>query len=149
MATRRRKVDPAAAKKEWTVFVSHAGTDTWVARQIARHLEAVGATPFLDASHIAVGEPFEGKIKGALEQARELIVLLTPWSLQRPYVWIEVGAAFYKGIPLVGVLHGLTADSLRAQQPAIPIALLERNLIDLNDLDRYFDQLKGRIAQEP
>jgi len=30
------------------IFISHSGPDTWVARQIAREVEAPGATPFLD-----------------------------------------------------------------------------------------------------
>jgi hypothetical protein len=30
------------------VFVSHSGLDMWVAKQIAREIEARGATPFLD-----------------------------------------------------------------------------------------------------
>jgi hypothetical protein len=146
MAARRRKAGTSEPKK-WTVFVSHASADTWVARQIAEHLKAAGVHPFLDEAHIAVGEDFEGRILAALEEARELLVLLTPWSLQRPYVWAEVGAAWIKRIPIVGVLHGLTQESLHAQV-SVPVLLKERDLIEINDLDRYFEQLQRRVAQE-
>jgi hypothetical protein len=146
MAARRRMPGTSKAKK-WTVFVSHAGPDTWVARQIADHLKAAGVHPFLDEAHIKVGEDFEAKLLAALKEARELLVLLTPWSLQRPYVWAEMGTAWLRGLPIVGVLHGLTLEALHAQV-SVPIFLKERNLIDINDLDRYFEQLKRRVAQE-
>lgn len=73
-------------ERTWLVFISHAGTDTWVAKRIAEQIEALGAKTFLDEAHIAVGEDFEERILHALDQANELLVLLTPWSLERPYV---------------------------------------------------------------
>ena len=60
------------------VFLSHSGTDTWVARQIAREVSACGATPFLDEAEIDVGADFEEDILAFLEKAHELSVLLTP-----------------------------------------------------------------------
>ena len=118
----------AAKARPWTVFVSHAGSDTWVARQIAEHLRAAGAKPFLDEAHVAVGEDFEEKILAALEESQELLVLLTPWSLQRPYVWVEIGAAWIRRIPIVGVLQGLTPEALHAQA-GVPMLLKKRDLI--------------------
>jgi hypothetical protein len=143
---RRRKAGTPEPKK-WTVFVSHAGTDTWVARQIAGHLKGAGAVPFLDEADIAVGEDFEHKILTALHEANELLVLLTPWSLRRPYVWLEVGVAWSRHIPIVGVVYGLTLESLRADT-SVPNLLKERDLTDLNGLDDYFGQLQRRIAGE-
>jgi hypothetical protein len=77
----------------WVVFISHSSIDTWVAKQIAREIEECGAVPFLDEANIAVGEDFEDRILAALIQAKELLVLLTPWSLSRLYVWAEIGDA--------------------------------------------------------
>ena len=142
----RHQKKGSSKPKPWIVFVSHAGSDTWVARQIAEHLKAVGAKPFLDEAHIAIGEDFEEEILAALEKASELLVLLTPWSLQRPYVWAEIGAAWVKRIPIVGVLHGLTPESLNAQA-GTPVLLKKRNLLDINELDRYFKELKTRIQK--
>ncbi len=76
-----------AGVSKWLVFISHASTDTWVAKRIAEKIEACGASTFLDEAHIAVGEDFEERILQALDRANELLVLLTPWSLNRPYVW--------------------------------------------------------------
>ena len=128
----------------WTVFISHSGTDTWVAQQIAREIEACGASPFLDEANIAVGDDFEDRILEALEEAQELVVLLTPWSLSRPYVWAELGAAWVRRIPIIGILYGLTADDVQSN-PGIPVLIKRRDLIDLNDIDLYLIQLRERL----
>jgi hypothetical protein len=62
------------------VFISHSSADRWVAKQIAREIEACGATPFLDEAHMDVGADFEEDILNFLERAHELVVLITPWA---------------------------------------------------------------------
>lgn len=128
---------------ERLVFVSHSGPDTWVAKQIAREISACGATPFLDEAHIEVGADFEEDILAFLEKAHELVVLLTPWALERPYVWAEIGAAWGRRMPIVGLLHGLTATELQ-QKHGVPILLKKRDLLPLNEVETYFAQLRAR-----
>jgi hypothetical protein len=127
------------------VFISHSGRDTWVARQIARAIEAQGAATFLDEAEIDAGADFEDEILAALEKADELLVLLTPWALDRAYVWAEIGAAWFRRIPIVALLHGVTASELRSR-PGVPV-LTRRNLLDLNDVDLYLTQLSRRTSQ--
>lgn len=98
------------------VFISHSGTDVWVAKQIAREVTTCGALPFLDEAHIDAGMDFEERILAFIEQAHELVVLLTPWALDRPYVWAEIGAAWGRRIPIICILHGLTAEELQQNQ---------------------------------
>jgi len=127
------------------VFVSHSGEDTWVARQIARGIAASGAQPFLDEADIDVGAEFEEDIREFLEQADELLVLITPWSLRRPYVWAEIGAAWIRRIPIVVVLYGFSASDFQAL-PNAPVFLKKRDMIHLNEIDQYFDQLGTRVS---
>ena len=133
---------------DWLVFVSHSSMDTWVARQIAKGIEAAGASTFLDETDVAVSEDFEERILRALGTATELLVLLTPWALTRPYVWAEIGAAWGRGIPIVGVLHGLTPEELQSDSN-VPTLLKRRNLIQLNEIDTYLVQLAERITSAP
>lgn len=126
------------------IFVSHAGQDTWVARQIANGLALCGATPFLDEADIDIGADFEEDIRAFLDRADELLVLFTPWSLNRPYVLVEIGAAWLRRIPIVVVLYGLTIAEFQAQ-PNLPLFLKTRDMVNLNDIDQYFEQLKQRI----
>jgi len=130
--------------KNWLVFVSHSGEDTWVARQIAREIRASGATPFLDEADVEVGAEFEEDIRDFLDKANELLVLFTPWALERPYVWIEIGAAWQRRLPIVVILHGLTAKDFQAH-PNAPVFLKKRDIIRLNEIDKYLKQLGSRI----
>jgi hypothetical protein len=127
------------------IFVSHSGEDTWVARQIAREITARGAKPFLDEADVDVGAEFEEDIRGFLDKAHELVVLFTPWSMQRPYVWAEIGAAWIRRIPIVVVLHGITASEFQTQ-PNAPVFLKKRDMVRLNDIDQYFQQLDERMT---
>lgn len=130
------------------VFISHSGTDTWVARQIAQAIIDCGATPFLDEAEIEVGADFEDDILAFLEKADELVVLLTPWALDRPYVWAELGAAWGRRIPIVVLLLGLSAADLQ-ERPGVPLLLKRRNIIPLNDVDRYLTELRSRVHPHP
>lgn len=128
------------------VFVSHSSVDTWVAKQVAREIRDCGAMPFLDEAEIEVGADFEEDILDFLERAHELVVLLTPWALDRPYVWAELGAAWGRRIPIVALLHGLTAGEIQSR-PGIPVFLKKRDLLSLNDIDTYLGQLRQRASQ--
>lgn len=129
------------------VFISHAGTDTWIAKQLAKYVEEMGGKAFLDEVHIAVGEDFEDRILVELDEADELLVLLTPWSLSRPYVWAEIGAAWGRRKPVIGILYGLTPEELHTKA-GVPVLLKRRDIIELNQVDTYFNQLSGRIHQK-
>jgi hypothetical protein len=124
------------------VFVS--GQDTWVAKQIAREIEACGAMPFLDEAQVDAGADFEEDILDFLQRAHELVVLLTPWALDRAYVWAEIGAAWGRRIPIVALLLGITPAELQTR-PGIPVLLKKRDLLQLNEIEVYLEQLKARV----
>ena len=125
------------------VFVSHSSQDTWIAKQIAREIETRGGTPFLDEAQVDAGADFEEDILNFLEQADELVVLLTPWALERPYVWAEIGAAWGRRIPIVALLLGITATELQSR-PGIPVLLKKRDLLQFNEVEIYLNQLAAR-----
>lgn len=128
------------------VFISHSSSDTWVAKQIALHVEQCGAGAFLDAAHIEHGDDFEDRILQAAAECAELVVLFTPWSLERPYVWLEIGAFWAAGKRMVGVLHGVEPKALAGEE-RIPIALKKLDLVQLNGIDSYFTQLSERVQR--
>lgn len=135
-------------RRQRLVFVSHSGADTWVAKQIAREIADCGAVPFLDEAEIDVGADFEDDILTFLEKADELVVLITPWALDRPYVWAELGAAWGRRIPIVGLLLGLSAGELQSRA-GVPILLKKRDLLPLNEINIYLGQLRGRVKGDP
>ena len=107
-----------------------------MARQIAREVASRGARPFLDEAHVDVGAEFEEDIRTFLDEADEIIVLFTPWSLERPYVWSEIGAAWIRRIPIVVILHGISIQNFQSL-PSAPVFLKKRDIIRLNDIDQY------------
>ena len=74
-------------------------------------------------------DPNKSAYTPGLDKAQELLVLLTPWALDRPYIWAEVGAAWSRRIPIIPVLHGLTVSDLQAR-PGIPVLLKKRDMIE-------------------
>lgn len=136
----------AQGTADFQVFISHSSLDTWVARQIAHHLQQCGAKTFLDEADIEYGDDFEARILAAAQVSEELLVLLTPWSVKRPYIWLETGIVWGRGKRIVGVLHGLSASELFMQE-GIPALLKRISLVEINQLDSYFKQVRGRIAR--
>jgi len=126
------------------VFISHSSADIWVARQVARAITECGATPFLDEAEVAVGADFEDDILAFLAKADELVVLLTPWALDRPYVWAELGAAWGRKIPIIALLYGLSEAEIR-ERPGIPVFMERRNFISLNEIEHYLIELRTRV----
>jgi hypothetical protein len=128
---------------KYKIFISHSSIDTWVAKQLQNYLNNLGGETFLDEGCIDFGDDFENVIIKELRTSSEIIVLLTPWSLNRPYIWMEIGAAWGIGIRIIGIIHGVTLDDLN--NSPYPELLKKKNLIELNDIDKYFEQLKTRI----
>ncbi|MBW7942018.1 MAG: toll/interleukin-1 receptor domain-containing protein [Candidatus Kuenenia stuttgartiensis] len=128
------------------VFISHSSLDTWIAKQIAKEVELCGAIPFLDEANVNIGDEFEDKILEFLDKSHYLIVLFTPWALERPYVWAEIGAAWSNRIPIIVVLHGITSSELQ-KRPGIPVFIKKRDIIELNEIDKFFLQLKNKIQE--
>lgn len=129
---------------QYQVFISHSSIDTWVAKQLARYVHQCGASTFLDQADIDHGDDFEERILAAADSANELLVLLTPWSRTRPYIWLEIGLFWGNRRRIVGVLYGLTAKDLSATD-GIPALLKKIDLVNINDIDSYFQQLKRRV----
>ena len=126
------------------VFISHSSRDTWVAKQIAAHVRRAGAETFLDEADLDHGDDFDDEIVKASKRCTELLVLLTPWAVDRPYVWLEIGFFRHDNKRIVGVLHGLKAEDISGD-PRIPVLLKKIDLVDINDLESYFLQLDRRV----
>jgi TIR domain len=125
------------------VFISHASADAWVARQLKARIEACGAETFLDETDIEHGDDFEEEILRAADSCTELVVLLTPWSTMRPYIWMEIGLFWGANKRIVVILYGLSQQDLVKDQ-RLPIALKRLDVVELNHVESYIDQLARR-----
>jgi len=99
---------------------------------------------FLDEADIQHGDDIEERIYQAANESQELLVLLTPWAITRPYIWMEIGLFWGAGKRIVGVLHGLSQQEL-ATDGRIPLLLKRGKMLDINRIDGYFDELEERV----
>jgi hypothetical protein len=136
--------DDPVAHRRYRVFISHAGDDGWVASQIADRLRECGADTFLDNTDIAKGDEFKRLIFTELGRVDELLALLTPWATQRNWVWVEIGAACVQGKRVVPVLYRVTLEELDAGGGRA--ALDGITAVKINEINRYFDEVRKRVA---
>jgi hypothetical protein len=130
---------------KYRVFVSHAGDDIWVARQIARCIEDCGANAFLDRRDIAAGDNFRQRIHDDIEKCKELMALFTPWSLHRAWIRHEIGMAEALRKRIVCVFYHVRGADFRADDDGLgPLEGL--STIEINDLDFYFKDLRSRVG---
>ena len=145
LASGRPKSVPKAKASDdraYLVFISHSTKDRWIARQIAYLLEKrgseFGVTTFLDERDILVGDSIPDAIRKCFRNCNEFLVLLSRNSIDRPWVLIEISAAWGHSKRIVAVIDKVTPEEM-------PEIMLPYKGIDLNDLDEYIDQMLDRV----
>lgn len=135
-----KKKSRASAAKPYQVFISHATADKWLAKVLCEKIEATGATTFRDDRDIAGGDDIPEEIRRQIKQSKELVVLLSPESVQRQWVTLEVGAAWgwSKRVRIILVMQHVSVDP-------IPGMIKNKKAIPLNDFDQYVSELTARV----
>jgi hypothetical protein len=130
----------AKSKRQYQVFVSHATADKWLATVLCEKLEAEQATTFRDDRDIDGGDDIPDRIRSQIKKSRELVVLLTPKSVNRQWVLLEVGAAWgwSKKLRITTVMCHVDSD-------ALPEMLKSKKAISINDIPTFLSQLKARV----
>lgn len=142
----KTKKKASASLSPYRVFISHSGEDMWLARQLAKAVEAAGALTFLDVRDIDHGDNFKQRISEELPKCRELLALFTPWSRQRPWVRHEIGMADALKLRIVCVFyHVQIADFGVAEGGLGPLDGL--NVVDINAIDTYLKALTKRVGK--
>ena len=111
---------------------------------MAQLIQGVGGVPFIDIFDIKKGDKIEEKIHFGLDQATELVALLTPWSIERNWVWSEIAAAWAMRKRFVGVMYGLTIEEIEKNRGGMAV-LGPTNVIAIDSFDDYLVELSERI----
>jgi hypothetical protein len=113
-STRKKRADEGG--KRYLVFVSHSTKDRWIAKQISQLLESsgvdFGVKPFLDERDIVVGDSIPDTIRQKIKECNEFLVLLTKNSIERPWVLIEISAAWGHGKRIIAVIDKVTPEEM-------------------------------------
>jgi hypothetical protein len=137
---KKRSASKGTPRKTYQVFISHATADKWIATRICELIEGVGATIFRDDRDIDGGDDIPEEIRRQIKQSREMLVLWTPESMDRPWVTLEIGAAWGQGKRM-----RITVVRCHAPIDTIPAMLKSKKTITLNELDQYMNELRNRL----
>ncbi len=118
------------------IFISHSSKDKWAARRIAKDIEELGHEAFLDEKDIVTGDAIDVSIRQNLKGSDHFLLLLSPASLNSPWVLVELGGAVALEKRIVPILLYVGANEV----PQVINLKLAR---DINEIDRYYDELGG------
>ncbi|MCD4726900.1 MAG: toll/interleukin-1 receptor domain-containing protein [Pirellulales bacterium] len=126
----------------YLVFVSHATADKWIAKTLCEKIESVGAKTFRDDRDIAGGDDIPEQIRRHIIRSNEMVVLMTPESVDRPWVLLEVGGAWgrRKNARIISVLCHVDVDN-------IPNISRSKKAVQINSFDEYLQDLKKRVER--
>lgn len=141
MARRRPGRSDQQRPKAYRIFLSHASTDKWIAKIICEKLDEIGLTSFRDDRDIRGGDDIPDEIQNEIRRCDELLVLLTPQSIGRVWVMLEIGMALARKRRIVPLLYHISVDP-------IPDMLKSKKAYALNDIDVYFDEVRERLAKK-
>src|SRR5262249_26734236 len=104
-----RLIPPTPA---FDVFISYATGDSAIADELRSDLEKNGLKCFMAEKDIRVAAEWQDSIRAALIGSKRVLVLLTPRSINRPWVLMETGAAWALGKALIPALSHVAASDL-------------------------------------
>jgi len=143
MKKRKRVADAGKGKgNPYLVFVSHATADKWIAKVFCEKMEAVGAETFRDDRDINGGDDIPEQIRRQIIHSNEMVVLLTPESVDRPWVLLEIGAAWGKRqkARIIAVMCHVEVDR-------IPDIIGSKKAVPVNFFDEYVEELRQRVER--
>jgi len=127
---------------QYRIFFSHAHKDRWIALQCAPLIEERGkgrVRVFLDEKDIEAGQHIGDSIRNSIKECDEFVVLLSRYSKDRPWVLLEIGAAWGLEKLIVGTTNNIEPREM-------PDIMYPYKAVDLNDFDQYSAQLLKRAA---
>jgi hypothetical protein len=134
-----------AARADYLVFISHSSKDRWIARQMAAIIERKAKRNrvriFLDEVDLEGGNRIPEELRRHLEACEEFLVLLTPLSISRQWVLIELGAAW-------GLRKRVMAITDKVADDELPDIIRQTKAYDLNDFDRFVTELIDRAKRK-
>jgi hypothetical protein len=129
------------------IFISHASTDKPVANLLKQEIEVV----FGDAVEVFVsslpgsiepGSDWLKTIQKKLDVATIVVVLITPISIHRPWIWFEIGASWLKMIEKRRKIYPLCAPEIELGSLPEPLSRLQAlSLGKTDDIKQFFKSL--------
>jgi len=129
------------------IFISHAATDEPIANILKAEVDRVFANGvYVFASSVpgvmTPGSDWLNSIKENLDKAKAVVVLVTPTSINRPWIWFEVGASWSKMGEGQGRIYPLCAPEIEFSELPEPLNRLQAlSLGKSGDIKLFFQTL--------
>jgi hypothetical protein len=126
------------------VFVSYVVRDAAFAADMKLVLERSGVEAFCATDDLRPGEEWEKRLKNALKECSELVVLLSPESINSSWVLVEIGAAWVLGKRITPVL-------VSGSEEDIPDVLKRWQVVtckSISALNALFDSITARYVTD-
>lgn len=104
---------------------------------IERKAKRYGVRTFLDEVDLEGGDRIPATIKANLHACEEFVILLSPHSITRQWVLVELGGAWTLDKRIMAIISNLSADK-------VPDIIDHDKSYELNEFDRYVNELIGR-----
>ncbi len=145
--------EPGALKRP-VLFISHATTDgpiVAVVREEVRRIFANGVEVFASSvpGTIKPGRDWLESIRTSLDDATAVAVLITPVSVNRPWIWFEVGASWSKMVANQRRIYPLCVPEVDKAQLPEPLGRLQALSLGKAAETRPTGTPRGRGRQTP
>jgi len=129
-----------------TAFLAHANQDHEFAKRIATALFAKGIHTFVDEWELKGGDSLRQKLEQGMADSTHFLVLLSPVSVTRPWVKLEIDAGLIGMLGarnrFIGLRYGLEAEDL---SPFLQTLISRRMAPD--SFDKDMEVLVGDITE--
>jgi TIR domain-containing protein len=133
--------------KKPTLFISHATSDSEFAEAVKQEIHKVfanGINVFSTSSPGAIptGNDWLNDIENRLNTAQAIIAIITPVSIERPWLWFEIGATWLNGRKGDCRIYPLCVQEINLSELPEPLSRLQAlSLGRATDLKLLFDAL--------
>ncbi len=135
-----------------TLFISHATSDAQFALAVQREVEktfANGVSVFCTSSPgmIASGTDWLADVETTLERAKAVVAIVTPVSIERPWLWFEIGATWLKSRGGECKIYPLCAPEIELSTLPSPLDRLQAlSMGRAQDLKLLFEALMKQFG---
>ena len=133
--------------KKPTLFISHATSDGEFAEAVKQEIDKVfanGINVFSTSSPgaISAGNDWLREIEDRLNTSQAIIAIVTPVSIERPWLWFEIGATWLNGRKGDCKIYPLCAQEINLSELPEPLSRLQAlSLGRATDLKLLFEYL--------
>jgi hypoxanthine phosphoribosyltransferase len=99
-------------RKSFDIFISYSQSDSSIANDLQSRIEARGLTCFMAEKNIKISERWEIQVINALKTSEQILLLITPKSINSKWVMLESGAAWVLQKKLIPLLMHTNIDDL-------------------------------------